>query len=33
MQKSKAALVEGLLSGRAENLHLTREDLQRLLEA
>ena len=33
MQKNKAALVESLLTGRAEKLRLTQEDLQRLLEA
>lgn len=33
MQKSKAALIEGLLTGRSENLKLTQEDLQRLLDA
>lgn len=33
MQKSKAALVESLLTGRAEKLRLTQDDLQRLLEA
>ncbi len=31
MQKSKSALIEGLLSGRPDGLRLTREDLQRLL--
>ncbi|GAA5146879.1 DEAD/DEAH box helicase [Prosthecobacter algae] len=33
MQKSKAALIEGLLTGRTEKLRLTQEDIQRLLEA
>jgi superfamily II DNA or RNA helicase len=33
MQKTKAALIEGLLSGRAEKLKLTQEDIQRLLQA
>lgn len=33
MQKSKAALIEGLLTGRAEGLKLTPEDLQRLMAA
>jgi SNF2 family DNA or RNA helicase len=33
LQKTKAALVEGLLTGRAEKLTLTNEDIQRLLEA
>jgi SNF2 family DNA or RNA helicase len=31
MQKTKAALVEGLLSGRTDKLQLTQEDIQRLL--
>jgi SNF2 family DNA or RNA helicase len=31
LQKSKAALVETLLSGRTERLQLTQEDIQRLL--
>lgn len=33
MQKTKAALIEGLLSGRSEKLRLTQDDIQRLLEA
>jgi superfamily II DNA or RNA helicase len=33
MQKTKAALIEGLLSGRTEKLRLTQDDIQRLLEA
>ncbi len=33
MQKTKAALIEGLLTGRTEKLRLTSEDIQRLLEA
>jgi len=33
MQKSKAALIEGLLTGRTDKLRLTQEDIQRLLEA
>ncbi|HEY1084695.1 MAG TPA: DEAD/DEAH box helicase, partial [Prosthecobacter sp.] len=33
MQKSKAALIEGLLTGRADSLKLTQEDIQKLLEA
>jgi superfamily II DNA or RNA helicase len=33
LQKTKAALIEGLLTGRAEKLTLTNEDIQRLLEA
>lgn len=33
MQKSKSALIEGLLSGRTEGLRLTQDDIQRLLEA
>lgn len=33
MQKSKAALIEGLLSGRSDSLKLTQDDIQRLLEA
>jgi SNF2-related domain/Helicase conserved C-terminal domain len=33
MQKTKAALIEGLLSGRSEKLKLTQEDIQRLLTA
>lgn len=33
MQRTKAALIEGLLSGRAEKLKLTQEDIQRLLQA
>jgi len=33
MQKSKAALIEGLLAGRTDKLRLTQEDIQRLLEA
>jgi superfamily II DNA or RNA helicase len=32
MQKSKAALVESLLTGRTEKLKLTQEDIQKLLE-
>ncbi|MBB5040100.1 SNF2-related protein [Prosthecobacter dejongeii] len=33
MQKTKAALIEGLLTGRADKLRLTQDDIQRLLEA
>ena len=33
MQKSKAALIEGLLAGRTDKLRLTQEDIQRLLAA
>lgn len=33
MQKSKSALIEGLLSGRTDGLRLTQDDIQRLLEA
>lgn len=33
MQKTKAALIEGLLSGRSDKLQLTQEDIQRLLTA
>jgi superfamily II DNA or RNA helicase len=33
MQKNKAALIEGLLTGRTDKLKLTQEDIQRLLEA
>lgn len=33
LQRTKAALIEGLLTGRAEKLKLTQEDIQRLLEA
>lgn len=33
MQKTKAALIEGLLTGRTEKLRLTSEDIQRLLQA
>jgi SNF2 family DNA or RNA helicase len=33
LQKTKAALIEGLLSGRSEKLQLTQEDIQRLLTA
>lgn len=33
MQKSKAALIEGLLTGRSDKMRLTQEDIQRLLEA
>jgi len=33
LQRTKAALIEGLLTGRAEKFKLTQEDIQRLLEA
>jgi SNF2 family DNA or RNA helicase len=33
LQKTKAALIEGLLSGRSDKLQLTQEDIQRLLTA
>lgn len=33
LQKTKSALIEGLLSGRTEKLKLTQEDIQRLLQA